>query len=228
MRKLHLLLLIVVFIALGFSSQGNIDRYIREETGDLEKLIRKAKWVEGTVYFDNDSLSTLLLQYRRRDDINFYLFCVAKIHEDSIRVFTAKDIYGYKMDGDYYQCYCTGNMHYFIHQVHNGKIALYERKYIPGDMQFLYYMKIPGNDYFFVVNPLEKNITEHRLPKAVRPSSESATKTYFVSNRIHEKFKLFVIRYLGDCNTVCNKVTSGSYTIYDLPSIVETYNQCGE
>ncbi len=99
---------------------------------------------------------------------------------------------------------------------------------VPIDNRFLYYLKKQKSYSYFVINPLENNISVYNLPDSSKPASPVATKVHFESKGLTEKFKIFVSRHLGDCTKVTNMVKSDFYTINDLPMIVETYNNCFE
>jgi hypothetical protein len=157
---------------------------------------------------------------------NSYLFCISRSGKDKIKIFKANEIYGYKIMNDYYVQHMSDGNYFFIRKTKTGKIDLFEREIIPSDNRFLYLLKFPNNNSYFVINPTENNITEQRMPDTRQPESSGATVLYIASKGINEKFKIFVSIYLGDCYQIKNMVNSEFYTIKDIPIIIETYNNC--
>ncbi len=227
MNRLLLLISSIIISSLQLIGQEN-ENYIESELSKLNRLIEKGNFTNGFVFFTNDTLETELLTFRGKRKMNYYLFCVARISDDSINVFKPSEILGYEIENVDFITHNSDGEKIFIKQIKKGRLDLYEKPSIPSDNRSLYYIKFPGKSDFCIINPFENNVTEHRLPDSRQSESSGATVTYFQSKGIHQKFKLFISMYMGDCSKVTNMVNSEFYTINDIPSIVETYNNCFE
>lgn len=196
------------------------EKYIEKAISNIDKMLVKNKLIKGTIYFKNDSLVADLLFFTKKRDINPYLFCIAKLRNDSLKVFTAKEIDGYRIMDNLFIKHCVNEESFFIKKIKSGRIDLYEKKGLPNDHRPLFYLKLPGYEHLIVIDPGEKNISEVVLP------SNSGSVTHYSSKGIPQKFKQFIFTFLGDCETVKNLVDFEVYTIDQIPGIVETYNNC--
>jgi len=203
------------------------DKYVENEISNINKLLESGTFVNGLIYFQNDTLETELLYFKRKAKINFYLFCVSRNGNDSIKVYRASEINGYKIQDEIYIKHISDGEHFFIKNIKSGKINLFERKGLPSDNRFLYFLKFPNTNNYYVINPDANNTTVTESPESRQSGSTSrGTVTYYTSKGIDLKFKAFITRYLGDCERVVNMVNTDFYTINDIPIIVESYNNC--
>lgn len=225
MKRFSLLMMSFIIINTITYGQEN-EKHIEKTLINLEKLITKGNFANGYIYLPDDTLKVNMLTYKGRKKMNYNLFCVCKNNNDSIKIYRPKDIVGYKINNTVFISHDSDGDKFFMKQLKLGRINLYERVAIPSDNRFLYFMQISRYPYYFIINPFENNITEQELPSTRRSGSSIATETYFQSKGVHEKFKLFIYAYLGDCEEVTNMVKSEFYTISDTPGIVETYNKC--
>jgi len=202
------------------------EKYINNQITNIETLISKGDFIKGLIYLDNDTIETDLLTFKGKRETNYFLFCVAKIQMDSIKIFKSNQIKGYKISDMNYISHNSEGSGFFLKQVKKGKIDLFEKSPFPDDNRFLYYLKFSDSYNYLIINPLENDVTVYELPESRQSESSRATVTYFQSKGIHEKFKIFISTYLGDCDKVTNMVKSDFYTINDIPSIIELYNNC--
>ena len=202
--------------------------YIIEEIGNFEKLLSKGNFERGALYFNKDSIEAEILVLNGRKRIIHYLFCIARLNNDSIIVYKPNEIRGYKLLDDSYFAYQGNNRCFFIKQVKTGRIDLYERPSIPDDNRFLYYLKMGDKESYFVINPYEDNVKEYKLPDSQESEESASTKSVYQPKGIDRRFKIFITKYFGDCTKVVNLVKSDFYTIRDMPNIVEIYNNCFE
>jgi hypothetical protein len=227
MIRLFITVLFIVSIKLLVIGQKN-EQYIDSQLISIDKLLDKGEFVKGLIYLDNDTIDATLFSFKGKRKSNHYLFCIVKTECDSIRIFKSNQICGYRISGINYISHHSGESGFFIKQVKTGKIELFEKTSLPDDNRFLYYLKLPNIHDYYIINPLEKNIIVHNLPDSNQPNSSRATVTYFQSTGTYDKFKVFISTYLGDCEKVTNMVKTDFYTINDIPSIVDSYNNCFE
>lgn len=216
----------LIFIALCSISAhycfGN-GRMNSAEVADLEKIMRKAGFEQGYVYYGNDSVASEILVYRRKHAAYSYRFCIVKLPGDSIVVHTAGSIEGYQIGNKKFIKHISHGESFFIEERAKGRVGLYARDGIPSDNRFLYYLKFPDERGYLIISPHDKNIS-------VSDSGDSrgAPSMIFRSAEIDKRFKAFVSHYMGDCQALVNMVNAGFYSINDVPSVVEVYNACFE
>lgn len=219
-------LVVTIMLNLTFSylvlADAN-EKYIEKTISHMNKLVLKNQFVKGTIYFQNDSLATDLLLFTKKGDINPYLFCIARLANDSFKVFSAQEIDGYRIRGHVFMKQCVNEESFFVKKIKSGRIDLYEKKGLPNDHRLLYYLKLPGYEHLFAINPMEKNVSD---PVLIGNSKSGDAIPYYPLKGIPQKFREFIFTYLGDCETIKNLVDSEVYTINHIPGIVETYNNC--
>jgi hypothetical protein len=200
------------------------DSYIEKEVSNLNEQVKNGKFENGFILVKGDTIKTEILRFKRRKNKNSYLFCVAKVNADSLKVYTARQIEGYAIGNDTYRSQPAGETRFFIRLLKSGKATLFERDGIPSDRRFLYYMKLPKYANFFIICPDGQNVEATIIP----PNKESAGMISIDSKNIPEKFKMFVSTYLGDCVSLRNMVQSNFYSINDIPTIIDIYNKCAD
>jgi hypothetical protein len=201
------------------------DRYIAKELTNLNQLMLKGKFEDGWVIIKGDTIKTRILRFVAAKTRNSYLFCVTKNRTDSFEVYTAKQINGYIIGDDTFKTHISNGETFFIRMVKKGKAILFERGRIPGDDRFLYYIQLPNYQTYFVICPDEQSVKLIPIFGSVG-SPTIRIDYYYKSDENNQKFKLFVNKFLGDCSTLKNLVQSDFYTMNDLPSVIETYNNC--
>lgn len=207
---------------------GENENYISEKINNIEKLISKGTFINGIVYLNNDSIESKILTFRGKHKLNNILFCISKNNADSIIIFTPNEITGYRINNTNFISHNSNGNLFFLKQIKDGQVELFEKPSIPSDNRFLYYIKFKNKSDYFVINPLENNVIITNIPDNSKPESSGATKVHFKSKSIHEKFAIFISKYFEDCPKVVNMVKSGFYTMNELPLIIESYNNCKE
>jgi len=225
MKSLFIIFTSIIITITVANGQGN-QKYIEKEIANLEKLIKKGKFLDGYIYTANDSLKTKLLTFRGKRKKNYHIFCVSKNSNDSIIIYKASDILGYKIEETNFVSHYSNGCNIFLRQLKAGAVDLYEKTSIPSDRRFLYYLRFSNDLNYLILNPEENNVTEQKIPDSSKSESSGATRTYYKSNGLTQKFKMFVAIYFKLCPDVVNRVDSGFYTINDMSSIVEMYNNC--
>lgn len=209
------------------------DSYIEKEVSNLNELVKNGKFENGFILVKGDTIRTEILRFKRRKNINTYLFCVTKDNANSLKAYTASQIEGYAIGNDVYLTHSEGEVHFFIRLLKSGKAILFERDGIPSDNRFCYYIKLPNYANCFTICPDGQNVEFTILPPSnTSNSSNSSDNTRGIisidSKNIPERFKLFVSTYLGDCIRLRNMVQSNFYTINDIPTIIDIYNKCAD
>jgi hypothetical protein len=213
-------------LLLGFTGYENEDDlYIREVSSHPEKIIKWGKFDSGQIYLQGNTISAEILQFNNRKDMNSFLFCVVKNRNDSIQIYTARDIDGYSIGDVHYRKHKSGDACFFIRLKASGKALLYERKAIPSNDRFLYYLKLPKYRDFFIISPVRDKIDMICVPTK-DAGSWSQTFLYSKPTNQNEIFKLFIKTYMNDCKELNGLVTSDYFTIFDLPDIINKYNNC--
>jgi len=215
-------ILIIITLLIAYSTSGF--PIIRQNNSlknyELKKILKKAKYESGYIIQGNDTISSDILVYRKRNSGYSFNYCIVKTQNDSIRILTPQDIIAYSVNNQKFISHMAGGYYYFIEQMKEGRVNLYYRGSIKNDNRVLYYLKFPSYNYYLVLSPLEKSIS-------VKASMENKNNRMMVlKTNVDLKFKKFVELYFRDCLKVVNMVSSNYYTINDIPSIVEAYNNC--
>jgi hypothetical protein len=204
------------------------EKYISKEINNIEKSIKKGTFIDGFIYLGSDTIATKILSFHGRKKTNRFLFCVSKGSGDSIKIFKPNEIKGYRIGNNNYLSHCSHVANFFLKQTKQGKVDLFERDPIPSDHRFLYYLNFKNSTDYFIINPLENNITIYDSPNSTLGGFLSPNMLSFNSKGINEKFKIFIAQHFNDCIKVVNMVKNDFYTIDDIPMIVEMYNNCGQ
>ena len=204
---------------------GEIESYVNQELNKLDDFLEKYDFIEGEVYFNEDTIKADILNFKRKDKRNTYIFCVIKTADDSIKTYAAKQILGYKVQEEVYVKHVVNSEHFFINEIISGKVYLYKRPPIPSDSRFLYYLKKDNNPFLYTINPNANNIKTYKLPNP-HGGSANSTENYYEDQGINRKFEEFISVYMWDCLSIKNKVLTRFYTIDDIVSIVNSYNRC--
>lgn len=221
---------LIVFAALTALSMnyGHYNLSQEDEIEEVSTLIKKGKFEQGTVIIDGTTREVEILKFNRRNSANAFLYCVVKDSSDNITILKPREIAQYRIGKDHYKSHSTDDASFFIKLSRNGKAKLYERKRIPGDNRFLYYLELEGYSDYLVISPHDENFSVDVIPGATNKGNSNSYKLMIHSNKIEEQFKKFVATYLDDCDRVLNSVASGFYTINDVPLVVDVYNNCFE
>jgi hypothetical protein len=213
-----------MFISLSVFGQVN-QKYIKKEM-IMKKWLPKASFEPGYIIKQKDTVYTDILLFKNRDKMNSFLFCVAKDKNDSIRFYNADEIMEYRVGKFIYKKATADKENFFIKQIKTGIVNLYERVPIPSDSKFLYYLKKKNQRGYFEICPDESNFFIYENNSQDQNQNERMNETRIFTNNNDERFKLFVTTYFTGCEKVRNMVNADIYTISDIPSIVESYNQC--
>lgn len=210
-----------------FLHNNHYDIPKEDETENLNELIKKGKFEKGIIFNGNDYTELEILRFTRRNRTNAFLYCVVKDSTNTVRIIEPNEIVGYTIGTDFYKSHSANDEFFFIKLSKDGRAKLYERQRIPNDNRFLYYIELEGYNDYLVISPHEENITVDQIPGAYYEGHQE-TRMVIQSNKLEEKFKLFVTTYLGDCMRVKNSVESGFYTVNEVPAIIDVYNSCFE
>jgi hypothetical protein len=222
----YTILFIIMVISTSIFGQIN-QNYIKNELIKRKWLV-KATFEPGYYIKQKDTVFTDILAFKNKDKMNSYLFCVIKERNDSIHYFTADEIKEYKVGKSIFKKATSVKEIFFIKQIKTGTVNLFERDPIPSDSKFLYYLKKKNQQGYFEICPDESNffIYENNNQNQNQNQNQGLIETRFFTNNNIERFKLFVSTYFINCEKVRNMVNADIYTISDIPSIVESYNQC--
>lgn len=218
------ILILVMVISLSVFGQVN-QKYIKKELIMMKKWLPKASFEPGYIIKQKDTVYTDILAFKNRDKINSFLFCVTKDKNDSIRFYNADEIMEYRVGKLIYKKATADKENFFIKLIKTGKVNLYERVPIPSDSKFLYYLKKKDQRGYFEICPDESNFFIYENKNQDQNQNGGMNETRIFTNNNIERFKLFVATYFTGCEKVRNMVNADIYTIRDIPSIVESYNQ---
>jgi len=221
-------LLLFSFLAFFLNTIDKNESYITKEVSNLKELIKNGKFEEGFILLNGDTIKTEILRFSRRKNKNAFLFCITKSKTDSIKVYTARQISGYTIGKESFNRHISGDSQYFIHLNKTGKVILFERDGIPSDTRFLYYIKLPKYQNCFVICPNEQNISVTTIVGHTNGNSTTPSLDIYNSKNINKRFEIFVSTYLGDCIALKNMVQSEFYSINDIPTIIDKYNNCDD
>lgn len=216
---------ILSLVLLFPSHENENDLYIQKVKSRPDKLIKYGKFEKGYIIKNGDTIKAEILKFCKRKEMNSFLFCLIKNKADSIQILTAKQIEGYSYGNEIYRKHISKDAHFFIRLNKAGRAILYERAAIPSDNRFVYYLKLPEYKDFFILAPEHDKITFISLPLA-----SGASGNYFLyyhnTDNQNEKFKLFIKTYMNDCEGLNMLIASNYFTIFDIPGIIEKYNNC--
>lgn len=188
---------------------------------NLEEILKRSRFEKGFIFHKNDSVEASILVYHRRFQKYAFQYCIVKEPNDSIVLYTPKEISGYSVNNEKFIKHASGGKQFFIQHRVTGKVTLYSRDKIPSDNRFLFYLKFPNEKEFHVISPFENDIN-----LAESKDSGGNPMMLIKSNEREELFKKFAEIYFKDCQKVVNMVNSGFYTINDIPAVVQEYNDC--
>lgn len=192
-----------------------------DQPEDLGKILKNATYGSGCIYIAGDSTRCEILIYRKREKLNSYLYCIVKQPDGKVAVYTPAEIDGYSIGRERFIKHQSSGKNYFIQLVRTGRVDLYKRGAVPYDLNYLYYLKIPGERNLLVINPQSNEVT-----LSDSRDSRDTRMMIYRSKQTDDKFKSFISAYLGDCEKIVNAVNSGFYTVYDIPAVVDEYNHC--
>lgn len=222
--------LIAVFFVFCCSyafSQVN-SKYIKHEKRNQRKWLSKAVFEPGYIIYNNkDTVDVNLLVFRKGDKINSFIFCVAKNTGDSIQIIPAEKILEYRIGKTVYKKVKEKDEHFFIKQLIEGEVSLFEREAIPSDHRFLYYLQRKNQQGYYEICPDEANFQIVDRSNSYSNQSSNRQDVLFVSTgNTAERFKKFVSVYFPGCERLQNMVKAEIYTVGDIRDIVEAYNKC--
>jgi hypothetical protein len=221
MKPKPLILLVMVICGRTLAGNGINDGQIANHEMDLEQILKRSHFESGYIFTRNDSIEASILVYHRRFQKYAFQYCIVKEPNDSITLYSPKEIYGYRVNNEKFIKHVSGGKQFFIHHRAAVNVNLYSRVKIPSDNRYLFYLKFPDEKEFHVISPFENNIN-------LEESGDSRGNPMLLikSNEIDELFKKFAEIYFKDCQMVVNMVNSGFYTINDIPAVVQEYNDC--
>lgn len=218
------ILLFILFLS-GMLLLGNAyspDFKMNQEI-DIEKVLKNAKFQKGIIYQKNDSIESDILIFKGKSRKYSYQYCVVKNPNDSIVIYSPKEIDGYKVSNEKYVKHFSDGESFFILLKISGKVDLYFRDAIPYDLRFLYYLKLPNQKELLVLSPKD-------IGASIVDSKDSRAEPMMIykTSQAEDKFKQFVEFYFSDCQEVILMVKSGFLTLNDIPGVVQEYNNCGK
>lgn len=217
------IILFLIFITFSTNSFSIDQSSVTLNDSEIRGLLKNAKFEEGYIIRSQEEIPANILIYKRKDSGKAYYYCIVKAPNDSLIIFTPKEIDGYSVKNQRYIRHFSEGKSFFIEIKEEGRVDLYMRGSIEYDNRVLFYLKFPSQKEYVVISPYDKNID-------LRDSKDSRNSAMMIirSNEIELKFKQFVEDYFNDCTDVVNMVKSGFYTISDIPTVVNIYNNCFE
>lgn len=222
------MLKILFFILLFYFPlhENENDIFIQKATSKPEKLVKCGKFENGEIYINGDTIVTEILKFNKKKEVYPFLFCVIKNTFDSIQILTAKQIDGYSIGNEIFRKHISQGSQFFIRLRKKGRAILYERAAIPSDNRFIYYIKLPNYNDFFMLAPTHDNIVFiNTFPLQPGPGVNQF-RYYQNPDKQNEKFKFFISSYMGDCEELNSLIASDYFSIDDIPGIIEKYNNC--
>jgi hypothetical protein len=211
----------IIFLPL-FLEAGVNDLYVLNKQNTFDKWSKNFKFIEGEIYIKRDVKSIEIMEFKGKEKKNYSLFCVVKYREDSVVFLNSKDIDGFRFKEEHYQTNALMDESFFMHQVSFGKVTLFEKKSIPSDGRYLFFLKKNNKHVYYLLNPIESNITF----LYTRTSATGSMLVEVETKMLNESFKKFVNMQMGDCLEVRNFVRSEFYKMEDLAFLVDKYNDC--
>jgi len=217
------IILFLIFIIFSTNSFSIDQSSVTLNDSEIRGLLKNAKFEQGYIIRSQEEIPANILLYKRKDSGKAYSYCIVKAPNDSVLIFTPKEIDGYSVKDQRYIRHFSEGKSFFIEIKEEGRVDLYMRGSIEYDNRVLFYLKFPSQKEYVVISPYDKNID-------LRDSKDSRNSAMLIirSNEIELKFKQFVEDYFNDCTDVVNMVKSGFYTISDIPTVVNIYNNCFE
>ena len=220
---INFLFLFLLFLFTSYENEN--DQYIQKVTSNPDKLINYGQFEKGYIITHGDTINTEILKFIKRKEKNSFLFCVTKNKTDSIKILTAKQIDGYFVGNEIFRNHISKDAHFFIRLIKTGRAVLYERAAIPSDNRFVYYLKLPAYNDFFILAPEHDKITFISLP--LTAGAQGVDFLYYQNtDNQNELFKRFINIYMADCVELNSLIVSNNYSVFDLSSIIEIYNHC--
>ena len=214
---------IISIIFLPFFLEAGVnDLYFLNKQKTFDKWSKNLKFIEGEIYIKSDVQSIQIIEFKGKEKKNYSLFCVVKYSEDSIVFFNSKDIDGFRFKEEHYQTSALMDESFFMHQVSFGKVTLFEKKNIPSDSRYLFFLKKNNKHVYYLLNPIESNITF----LYTRTSATGNRLVEVETKMLNESFKKFVNMQMGDCLEVRNYARSEFYRMEDLAFLTDIYTDC--
>lgn len=202
--------------------------YIKSESNNTLKFIKKGKIKPGFFIKNADTTFTFLLDFKNKNKSIANLVCVEILDQTTTRQRNAVEIDSYHVNGKKYIKHVSNGNDFFIEEIVVGEVSLYSRAPIPSDPRELYYMLFAGDSTYKVLETGFSDFKMYTLPTSSGNGSNSQVSSTmaYTTNYDVEKFKVFIATYFDSCPRIVNMVKSEMYTISDMSAIVKKYNTC--
>ncbi|MGL1885686.1 MAG: hypothetical protein OCD76_04150 [Reichenbachiella sp.] len=124
---MNLILIILLTISSIFTEPNENEIFIKHSLLEMDKYLSKYDFEDGELYFDNHTDQVQLLKFGKRHKTNTFLYCISKDDNDSIIVYSSKDIIGYRIEQEYYVKRTYQGHSFFMHQLERGKLICIKR-----------------------------------------------------------------------------------------------------
>lgn len=187
------------------------------------KIIKQEKFVNGYYCINSDTIFVPILKLKGRNKKINYTHIAVKTNVNSYRILSADSITEYSIENIHFYQHNSNGTKFFIKKTISGKVNLYERESIDLDQRFLYFIQFPDQPNLYSVSPFEQNVS---IVEPQFPQKDDVRSIIFKSKNINEKFKIAFSGMFSDCKKLKNMILAEFYTISDIPSIINMYNNC--
>jgi len=202
-------------------------KYINNLNNKL-KYLDSSRFLNGYIVKGKDTTFCKIYRKNKKPDEDSYLFIIVKLMNNSLSIYTAKDVECYSIKNEIYFKHLSYNGNaFFIKQIKTGRVNLYERSGIPSDPQFAYFFKFQQDDYLYYITPYEQNI-QNNGENGSEIINMNTQRFNAITKNLNTKFILASEDLFGDCNILVNRIKSGFYSMKDIEKIVDDYNHCNK
>ena len=200
--------------------------YINTKVSELKNLYEE-NWSEGFVIRGRDTIRCRLYLPKKYITDDLYLYILAMPSNDSIIVYTAKEISAYKVGKitmkSHRSITARDTTYFFIRLVESGAVTLYEKPGLPSDPELVYYFHKKGDQNLQFIAPNKP--TDFFIQERYNKDSPIVSR---YSGPNENQFKIVFAEYLKDCQSIRNKILAKFYSINDIETIIREFNNCNK
>lgn len=208
-----------------------LDLNLLETKKVLDKKIdvNEKKFAEGYIIQSKDTIKCQI--YTERSIYRPSLFLVIKI-ADSLYVLTPYQVKEFMISGKRYIRHSSNTNNFknlfFMKEMDKGRINLYGKSGIPSDPGFIFYISNDNNRTFYMINPYTRTvaINEEKSYRDTKLKGYQENIMYYNTNNTSGQFIDAIMKFVGDCTIIRNKIKQEWYTITDIEKIIKDYNKC--
>lgn len=215
-----------MFLPISIYANSVNDDFILNKLKKLDKIIEKGEFVDAQLYINKDTVNTQLLKFTKGDSKLNHFICIEIIGEKKYKLHYAEDINGFKILDDLFVKIYWEEESIFIKRIAYGNIDLYEKKSIPSDTRYLYFLHEKETYNLHIINPESEDISAMGVTDSNNGQNNNQTMVIFEVAGLHDAFVAIVNKTMGDCLQVKSMVKTGNYLRDDLIDLVNTYNKC--